>query len=120
MKAAKIEPHLPPNSVPYLTDWLFEIGPTAPGAMGPSPIGWRDMEAWQALAGVELLPWEARLIRRLSHDFITQMQDAKKMDCPDPWLPEQDTASNREAVSRKVGNALKAFAAAQKKKKGKR
>lgn len=116
MKAAKITPQLPPNSVPYLTDWLFEIGPTVSGGMGPSPIGWRDMEAWQALTGVELLPWEAKLLRRLSYDFIAQMQDAKKMDCPDPWVPEQDTAANREAVSRQIGNAFKAMIISQKKK----
>lgn len=113
MKANGIIPALPPNPAPYLTDWLFEIGPTVPNGMGPGPIGWHDLTAWQALSGVDLLPWEAKLMRRLSHDFIAEMSAAKKMDCPDPWLPEEETAANREAVSRQIGNAFKAFAAAQ-------
>ncbi|WP_340265407.1 hypothetical protein [Sphingobium mellinum] len=107
MRAAGIEPELPPNPASYLTDWLFEIGPTVPTGMGLAPIGWHDMQAWQGIAGVELLPIEGRILRRLSQDFIAMGDDARKPDCPPPWTGAP--ALNREAVSRKVGNAFKAL-----------
>lgn len=113
MKAAGIEPELPPNPLPYITEWLFEVGPTSPGGMGPAAVSWRDLEAWRALAGVDLMPWEAKLLRRLSTDFVNELHDAKKPDCPAPWASE--TERNRDAVSRKVGNAFKALALAKRK-----
>jgi len=112
MKAAGIQPELPPNPLPYITEWLFEVGPTSPGGMGPTAIGWRDLQAWQTLTGVDLMPWEARILRRLSVDFLHEAQDATKPDHPAPWISE--TERNREAVSRKVGNAFKALALARK------
>lgn len=115
MQAEGIFPELPPNPAPYLSDWLFEIGPSVPAGMGAGPIGWRDMEAWQSVVGVALLPWEGRLLRRLSAEFLDQSQKAKSIECPAPWAPDRDDTLNREAVGRKVGNALKALALAQRK-----
>lgn len=34
--------------------------------MAPVTISWRDIAAWCDLTGERLLPWEARLIIRLS------------------------------------------------------
>ncbi|CDO37149.1 hypothetical protein [Novosphingobium sp. KN65.2] len=113
MKADGAIPELPHNPLPYLTEWLFEIGPTSPGGMSAAAIGWRDMEAWQGLSGVDLEPWEARTLRRLSSDFVAMLHDAKAIDCPPPYATNE--SNNREAVSRKVGNAFRSMVIAQSK-----
>lgn len=114
MRAAGIVPDMPPNPAPYITEWLLEIGPTVPTGMGSGPIGWRDMEAWSSLTGSGLQPWEARLIRRLSLEFLAWTHKAEKPDCPAPWVTVDDaTAANREAVARKVSNAFRAMAMAR-------
>lgn len=108
---------IPPNPAPYLTDWLFEIGPAQSGGMALAAIGWRDMAAWQDLTGIELLPWEARLLRRLSHDFVAMCREARSPACPMPWdgiETDQDVNDNRAKVSRQ----LKAMFGGLKKAKG--
>ena len=109
MKTAGIAPSLPFNPTPYLIEWLFEIGPAIAGAMGSAAIGWQDIGAWQQITGIELLPWEARILRRLSQDFISQNHDAGKPECPAPWAALSD--DRREAVGRKISSALRALAA---------
>lgn len=91
---------MPPNPAPHLTKWLMEIGPSVPGGFGEVPITWRDIAAWQDVIGIELEPWEARLLRELSIEYVSQRVDARKPDCPMPWLgTEQDIASNRDKVA---------------------
>lgn len=95
MKERGEEVHLPPVPAQYLIDWWREIGPTEEDG----PISWLSMTAWERLTGVELLPWEARLIRSLSSAFVSQRYDAKKPDCPPPWSPERpQQVRNKVAV----------------------
>ncbi len=65
-------------------------------------IGWRDLTAWQEVMGIELEPWEARLIRRLSSEYISQYHEAEKPDCPAPWV--EVVEANREIVAAKVAS----------------
>ena len=102
MKIDKIEPDIPPNPMPYLTGWLFEIGPTSPGGMGPVPIGWQEIAAWQSLTGNSLDPWEAKTLRRLSADFVNMMHEAKDKSFPAPFTSAEAVQRNREAVSRQA------------------
>ncbi|WP_165913229.1 hypothetical protein [Novosphingobium sp. ST904] len=91
---------MPDNPAPYLTDWLIEIGPAAPGG---DPLGWRDLAAWQDITGIELEPWEGRLIRRLSTDFVSQRHKAEKADCPPPYTGiEDDIPAMRQRVSAQI------------------
>lgn len=76
---------MPPNPAPHIFDWLLDIGPAISGAMGDGPIEWRDMAAWEHHTGIELDPFEARTIRRLSRAYLAQRYDAKKPDCPPPY-----------------------------------
>lgn len=89
---------LPPCPAPYLVEWLFEIGPG-----GDEPIGYRDFAAWQELSGVELLPWEARALRRASQEYLSMAHRASEPDCPPPYtgLEDQREAA-RDAVAKKV------------------
>lgn len=111
MQAEGITPDLPDNPAPYLTTWLMEIGPVVAAGMGVGPIGWRDIAAWQDVTGIELTPWEATLLRRLSGDFAVMSREAESMDCPAPYVAGGDD-TRRAAVSRALGNAFKALAMA--------
>lgn len=72
---------LPENPAPYLTDWLFEIGP----AGNDGALSWQEMAAWERLTGIELDPWEATTLRRLSIQYLNMKHEAKEPGCPPPW-----------------------------------
>lgn len=97
------EPMLPPNPAEYLTDWLFEIGPTIPTGMGEVPLTFGDLAAWQDVMGIELEPWEARLLKSLSGDFVDERYHARKRDRPAPWSGiESEPEAVRDKVSRQI------------------
>lgn len=91
MKADDHDIVLPDNPAPHLTDWLLEIGPTA----GDGPLAWQDIAAWSSQVGIELDPWEARIVRRLSKTFVNQRSDARKPGCPEPRLQVNETAARK-------------------------
>lgn len=94
---------LPDNPARYLTDWLFEIGPVE----GDGPIGWQAMAAWEGRMGVSLYPWEARTIRRLSAEYLTEYHKAKKPDRPPPYSGTADEVlSGRDRVARQIKAAF--------------
>jgi hypothetical protein len=107
MRGQGLEAALPDLPTPYLVEYLFDVGPTVSTGMGPVIIGWRDLQAWQELVGIDLEPWELRLLRRLSADYLAQSLKAEKPDCPAPYLSRDQI--DREAVDRKVRNAFRAF-----------
>lgn len=82
---------LPPNPAEYLTDWLFDIGPSA----GDRSIGYTDLAAWQAISGVKLEPWEARTLRRLSGEYLGQMAKSRKAGSPPPYAGERQEARDK-------------------------
>ena len=110
MSAEGIIPMMPPlpEGLPYI-DWLMDAGPIESAAAGSSAIGWRTLQAWQEGTGIALEPWEARLLRRLSGDWLREAERARKPDCPAPWTGEP-IEINREAVAKKVGLAFASLA----------
>lgn len=107
MKDDGISPVFPDNPAEYLTTWLFEIGPAVPAGMGESAIDWPHLKAWQETMGVELLPWEARILRRLSGDFVAQRAKSRKPDCPAPYTGDADRVKlNRGIVADKVASVF--------------
>lgn len=83
------EPDMPPLELDYLRDYFFEIGPVQSGGMGPAPLSNTEIRAWQSNTGIILSPWEARFIRRLSIDYLSQSHDAEESTCPAPWNDSQ-------------------------------
>jgi len=54
------------------------------------------MAAWSRLIGVDLSPWEARTLRRLSRAFLYQQHDARNSACIEPMVKvDQDRARSR-------------------------
>ena len=80
------EPDMPPlDAGAFLLGVLFEVGPVLSGAMGPAPLSHSELRAWMDNCGVELQPWEARALRRLSIDYLVESNTAEKADAPAPW-----------------------------------
>jgi hypothetical protein len=84
LKVAGKEPEVPPVTASYLVAYLFEVGPTFPGAMGSVGLPWREIESWQRQIGIDLQPWEARLIRHASIEYANQAALSTKADCASP------------------------------------
>lgn len=84
MKKNGIVPQMPPNPMPHIIDRLVEIGLTEPAGMGMAPISWRTIAAWSELTGIALSPWEARLLRHLSVEYLAQFNRSELETCPPP------------------------------------
>ena len=59
--------------------------------------------------GVELQPWESKLLRRLSADHLVMSSRAIDPACPSPYQSESALQANRDAVSRQISNAMKSY-----------
>jgi hypothetical protein len=79
---------MPPNPLPHVVDRLVEMGLTEAAGMGLAPLSWLTIDAWQRTTGVELAPWEARLIRRLSLAYLAESRRAESETCTPPWRAE--------------------------------
>jgi hypothetical protein len=85
LKKNGVTPPMPPNPAPHIFDRLIEIGLTEAAGMGAAPISWREIDAWCSRTGIDLDPWEARLIRSLSTAYIAEGHRAEAETCPPPW-----------------------------------
>lgn len=100
-------PAVPRNPAAYLTDWLFDIGPSVAAGMGEAAISYQDLAAWQTISGIELLPWEARTLRRLSIEYIGERQLAEDLARPAPYSGEADEiAAKRNLIAAQVKAAF--------------
>lgn len=92
-------PQMAWNPAPYLTDWLFEIGPTS----GDHTLSWSEMAAWEKNTGIRLLPFEAKILRRLSNSYANERLAAREPDYPMPVkLDHEHIEAGRDAVAAKV------------------
>lgn len=88
MKRDGIKPEMPPNPMPHIVERLIEIGLTESNGMSAVPLSWQSIAAWQFDVGIRLAPWEARLIRRLSTEYLAEGRRAESENCPPPWRIE--------------------------------
>ncbi len=98
-QAAEYMPALPPLECAgdYLIGYLFEVGPTGSNGMGATPITWTEIDAYCRRGGIDLAPWEARLIRRLSAEYVSEAHKATENFYPAPWWPEGEVAEQQAA-----------------------
>ena len=101
MKRDGADLRMPPNPAPHLVDRLIEIGLTESNGMGTTPLSWREIEAWQANTGVDLSAFEAKVIRRLSVEYVAESRRAESENCPAPWRVEV-TPREREIAEAKL------------------
>jgi hypothetical protein len=106
-KDDKYDPDMPPlEGADHLLSYLLEIGPTMAAGGYPGPITHEELRAWIDLTGIELQPWEARFLRRLSHEYLAESHKAEKSDCPAPWRSDdaKPEVSNTQAAIRALAN----------------
>lgn len=91
---------MPPNPAPHIIGWLMEIGLVGGGGMATVPISWAEISEFQRNSGITMEPWVARLIRRLSVDYVAMSRKAEDEHCPPPFHApvsdwERDTETTR-------------------------
>ena len=92
----------------YVITYWHDLGVVESGAMGPIPLSSKEILSWQECTGVELEAWEFRVLRDMSRRYLIQHEESKKPECPPPFGdPVNDF--DRGVLSKKVGNAFKAF-----------
>lgn len=84
-RADRVAPAMPPNPAPHIITRLVEIGLSEAADMGAVPLSWGTINEWQRATGVCLAPWEARLLRRLSTEYLAEGRRAESENCPSPW-----------------------------------
>ncbi len=93
-------PDLEP-SFHFIVAMLFEAGPISASGDGYTVLSWQELDAWKKCCGVSLAPWLARLIRKLSADYVRESREATAYDAPQPWVGDQ-TPERRERVSEHI------------------
>lgn len=88
MEADGIPPTMPHNAAPHLIGWLIEIGLTESNGMAATPLSWGEINEWQHSTSVKLAPWESKLIRRLSVEYLAEGRRAESENCPAPFHAE--------------------------------
>lgn len=101
---------MPQVPLPYLVDYLFEVGPAAGGGFGPAQISHQELLAWQVNMRRMLQPWEISMLRRLSLDWITAAHHAEAEDAPAPWTTEEVSSEERVSVGNSLRDTIRAMA----------
>ena len=99
---------MPDVNAYYLISYLFEIGPIQTTGMGTSPITYAEIQTWMNLVGLDLQPWEIRFLKKLSCDYLNESHMAEKSDRPPAWDQQKWVQEQRNAISNRVQNALRA------------
>lgn len=111
MRSSGGEPHIPDaGPAGYLAGYLWEAGPTMAGGMGPVPIGWQELAAWQSASGICLSPWEALTMRRCSMEYVAELHSAEAPGAPAPSVAVDTSARSREAVATRLGGLFSGLA----------
>lgn len=103
LKDVDIEPAMPPIEWgQYIVDYLFELGPTVPAGMGSGPLPPSEIEAAQRLLGIQFRPWEARLLLRLSREYLQESYRATDEKCSPPWDDPVVAQAEQMATARRL------------------
>jgi hypothetical protein len=61
----------------HVARWFLDIGPTRGGSpVGPNPITYQEIEAYQRLMGLKMLAWEVAAIRDMDDAVLIEVRKA--------------------------------------------
>jgi hypothetical protein len=86
----------------YLIEHLFDIGIS----IGDHSITYSEIEAWQRLSGVELQPFEARFLKKLSEAYLSAAREAADNDAESPWEDAPIYMSKAYLMARRMQKAI--------------
>lgn len=101
---------MPEVPLPYLIDYLFEVGPAQGGGLGPVPISHTELLAWQTNMRRFLAPWEIGMLRRLSVVWIDAARQAEEADAPPPWATEEVSDEEKRRVANSLRESMRKLA----------
>ncbi|HEY0823054.1 MAG TPA: hypothetical protein VGD76_04640 [Ramlibacter sp.] len=100
------EPRLPAlHAGEDLLEWFWDVGPANAGAA----LTHTEIRNWQENTGFELQSWQARLLRRLSQEYLAETSRAADPMCPAP-CPLEDFAPDRASVAETLRQRLRGMA----------
>lgn len=103
------QPDMPPAEATYLLDHLLEVGPVSSSGMGAFALTFQELQSWQEQIGLCLQPWEVRMLRQLSRDYLNESHEAEKRDRPAPWTPAEISEAQRTALSKHIQESMRAL-----------
>lgn len=107
LNGAGIEPEMPSLEWgQYLVGYLFELGPTMAAGMGAGPLMPSELESAQRLLGIEFQPWEARLLLRLSREYLEESHRATEENCAPPWDDPVAAQADQIATAKRLERAM--------------
>ena len=110
-KDEDFHPEMPPvETAQHLLGYLFEVGPSMPGGMSSVPITHQEIAAWCELTGITLGPWESRTLRRLSREYVGELNEATDPKRPAPWrgdMGEVDAAAVADSLRDSIRSLAK-------------
>jgi len=97
-----------PGPAAYLLGIFRDVGPVRNEGMGPFPLGYGDLFAWQQCMGVQLSPWEAGVLCDLSRAYCSELSTAAD---PQAAAPGSSSETRKQAIQRRerVSNGLGAM-----------
>lgn len=105
-KQPTFEPRLPEVAGgDQLLEWFWDVGPANAG----SALTHTEIRNWQDNTGFELQSWQARLLRRMSQEYLAETQRAAADKC-DPPCPLPDFARAPSAVAMSLRESMRALA----------
>lgn len=90
----------------YLIGLLQEAGLMSSTGMGPVPISWQEIHAWQTASLRQLSLWEVMTVKGLSEEYVSELLQATAKDRPAPFSREE---TERKAVEHKIMSVLGKF-----------
>jgi hypothetical protein len=90
----------------YILEYLFEIGIS----IGEHAITFSEIESWQRLSGIELQPFEARFIKKLSEAYLSASREAADKDAESPWQDAPAYMSKAYLMAQRMKAQMRAAA----------
>lgn len=70
----------------YVIGMLQEAGLASSSGMGPTPLTWQEIEAWQRVTDSKPSLWDRLMIKELSEAYVAELTQATDLNRPDPYV----------------------------------
>lgn len=94
---------IPHPDMIHVRNMAYEVGLIHSNGMGPCEVSHQEIAAWRDVTGVELKPWQAILIKRLSREFVSAVHEFAD---PNARQPYSGNPPMREPEHRSLGAAI--------------
>ena len=105
-------PSVDPGPAAYLLEYFLELGPMHFSSMGEVPFSYEQIDAWQRVTGVVLLPWEALTLCGLSIAYGNEKAAGADPLAAAPggvFESSEESVGRRGRVSKGLAEQLRSF-----------